>query len=75
MKVGLYHDVRTVVIVQYLVLIGQGVLTQVTFENRPFALKAYIAKTTLPCANALQFDVCACARVRKFFFLFSLVVR
>jgi hypothetical protein len=39
-----------------LVLIGQGVFSRRTLENRPFPLKASIAYTTLPCANALACD-------------------
>jgi hypothetical protein len=42
--------------VQNLVLIGQGVLSRRTLEKRPFPLKASIAYTTLPCANALACD-------------------
>jgi hypothetical protein len=44
------------VIVQNLVLIGQGVFSRRTLENRPFPLKAYIAYTTLLCSNALACD-------------------
>jgi hypothetical protein len=43
-------------LVQNLVLIGQGVFSRRTLENRPFPLKASIAYTTLPCANALACD-------------------
>jgi hypothetical protein len=41
---------------QNLVLIGQGVLSRRTLEKLPFPLKASIAYTTLPCANALAYD-------------------
>jgi hypothetical protein len=43
-------------LVQNLVLIGQGVFSRRTFENRPLPLKASIAYKTLPCANALACD-------------------
>jgi hypothetical protein len=43
-------------LVPNLVLIGQGVFSRRTLENRPFPLKASIAYTTLPCANALACD-------------------
>jgi hypothetical protein len=56
MKVGMKHDVRTIVIGSKLVLIGQGVFSRRTLENRPFPLKASIAYTTFPCANALACD-------------------
>jgi hypothetical protein len=42
--------------VQNLVLIGQGVLSRRTLEKQPFPLKASIAYTTLPCADALACD-------------------
>jgi hypothetical protein len=43
-------------LVRNLVLIGQGVFSRRTLENRPFPLKASIAYTTLPYANALACD-------------------
>jgi hypothetical protein len=39
------------------VLIGQRVFSRRTLEKRPFPLKACIAHTTLPCANALACDL------------------
>jgi hypothetical protein len=40
-------------------LIGQGVFSRRTLENQSFPLKASIAYTTLPCANALACDQCS----------------
>jgi hypothetical protein len=59
MKVGIYHDVRTAVIDSKFGVDRSRVFSRRTFENRPFPLKASIAYTTLPCANALACETVA----------------
>jgi hypothetical protein len=46
-------------LIQNLLLIGQGVFSRRTLENRPFPLKGSIAFSTLSCANALACDTVA----------------
>jgi hypothetical protein len=56
-----------------LVLIGQGVFSRRTLENRPFPLKASIAYTTLLCTNVHACDYAVCGEVdpRNFLGRFS----
>jgi hypothetical protein len=53
------------------VLISQGIFSRRTLENQPFPLKASIAYTTLPCANALACDGEVCYRDNKVTFSFN----
>jgi hypothetical protein len=53
MKVGLYHDVRTVVNWSKF---GIDRLSRRTLEKRPIPLLAYIVSTALHCVTALQHD-------------------